>query len=238
MTDFAPSMPHGELEEVFPDVFLVTGTMRGEFFGSTWQFSRNMTVVRDGDALTLINAVRLDDAGLAKLERLGTVAHLVRLGSMHGHDDAFYLHRYGPELWSLGGMPEPAGVRTRRQLRAGGAMPFSDCTLFQFQTTRLPEGILRLDREGGILIACDSLQNWVAPDEFFDAGTVETMTKLGFFTPANLGPAWVQLNEPGAADFQRLRELSFQHALCGHGRPLRHTAMQDYAATFARLFDV
>jgi hypothetical protein len=237
MTDFAPSMPHGELDEVFPDVFVVTGTMRGEFFGSTWQFSRNMTVVRDGGALTLINAVRLDEAGLSSLERLGTVTNLVRLGSMHGHDDAFYLARYSPEFWALRGMPEPPGARVR-ELRAGGAMPFSDCSLFQFQTTRMPEGILRLDREGGILIACDSLQNWVAPDEYFAADTVETMTKMGFFTRANLGPAWIHVNEPGADDFRRLREVPFKHALCGHGSPLRETAMQDYAATFGRLFGV
>ena len=67
MSDYPDAMPHGPLEEVFPDVFFVTGTMRGEFFGSTWQFSRNMTVVREGDDLTIVNSVRLGDDGLRAL---------------------------------------------------------------------------------------------------------------------------------------------------------------------------
>jgi len=64
MSDYHPAMPHGAIQEVFPDVFFVTGTMRAEFFGSMWQFNRNMTIVRENGRLTLINTVRLDDAGL------------------------------------------------------------------------------------------------------------------------------------------------------------------------------
>lgn len=30
------------------------------------------------------------------------------------------------------------------------------------------------------MIACDALQNWVEPDEFFDAGTIEKMREMGF----------------------------------------------------------
>jgi hypothetical protein len=53
------------------------------------QFSRNMTVVRDGNALTLINSMRIDGAGLAQLDALGRVAHVVKIGSLHRRDDAF-----------------------------------------------------------------------------------------------------------------------------------------------------
>lgn len=238
MDRFPPAMPHGPIEEVFPDVFFVTGTMRGPFFGSVWQFSRNMVVVREGDRLTLINAVRLGEEGLAALDRLGKVVNVVKIGSMHGLDDAFYVDRYKAAYWALPGMPHAEGVKVDRELVPGGEMPFADSTLFTFEATKLPEGILVLQREGGIAIACDSLQNWVAPDEFFLPETVATMTPMGFFTKANLGPAWMHVNEPKAVDFTRLKDVPFRHALCGHGAPLRGAASDDYRATFKRLFDV
>ena len=101
MSDFPAAMPHGPITEVFPDVFFVTGTMRGEFFGTMWQFSRNMTIVRDGRDLTLVNSVRLSPDGLAQLDKLGTVKNVVRLGDMHGLDDAFYVDRYRATFWAL-----------------------------------------------------------------------------------------------------------------------------------------
>lgn len=237
MTDFPAVMPHGPLQEVFPDVFFVTGTMRGEFFGSIWQFSRNMTAVRDGDDLTIVNSVRLDDDGLGELEALGNVRNVVRIGDMHGLDDRFYVDRYDATFWAMPNMGVEDGLTVDKELVPGGEMPFGDCTLFDFRTTQRPEGILRLDKEGGIMIACDSLQNWVAPDPFFDEPTVATMTEMGFFTPNNLGLAWLQGSQPQAPDFVRLKEVPFRHALCGHGVPARD-AQDAYHATFNRFFQV
>ena len=238
MGEHPAAMPHGAIDEVFEDVFMVTGTMRNEFFGSMWQFSRNMVVVRDDGALTLINAVRLDDEGLAALDALGAVKHVVRIGSMHGHDDPFYVEHYGATYWALPSMPPKETPPVDRELRVGGELPFPGASLFSFEATKLPEGILRLDRDGGILIACDSLQNWLGPDEFFDESTVEKMSEMGFFAPANLGPAWVHANDPKPDDFVRLKEIEFRHVLCAHGSPLRNTAMPDFHSTFARVFDI
>ena len=36
---FHPSLPHGPIEAIFDDVFLVTGTTRPRFFGMDWQFT-------------------------------------------------------------------------------------------------------------------------------------------------------------------------------------------------------
>lgn len=238
MSDFQPALPHGPLTEVFPDVFFVTGTMREEFFGSMWQFSRNMTVVREDGRLTIVNSVRLDTKGLEELDRLGTVANVVRIGDMHGIDDPFYLDRYHATFWAMPGMDIQSGLTVDKSLTTGGEMPFRDCTFFAFETTKMPEGILRLNREGGIMIACDALQNWTEPDEFFDAATIETMRGMGFFTRANLGLAWLQMSEPKAPDFVRLKTVPFSHALCGHGEPLRDTARQEYHAAFQRFFNV
>ena len=237
MSEYHPVMPHGPIQEVFPDVFYVTGTMRNEFFGSMWQFNRSMTIVRDAGRLTLVNTVRLDDAGLAQLESLGTVANVVRIGDMHGVDDRFYVDRYGARFWAMEGMKVADGLTVDHVLREDGEMPFAGGSMFRFTTTRRPECILRLDREGGIMIACDSLQNWVAPDEFFDEETVGKMREMGFFTPTGLGLAWLHESQPAAGDFVRLKEVPFRHALCGHGEPARD-AMAAYHATFDRFFPV
>ena len=117
-------------------------------------------------------------------------------------------------------------------------MPVSGAEMFIFQTTKVPECIIRLDRDGGILIACDALQNYVAPDEFFSEKSSQVMTKMGFFTPANVGPVWMQAAEPGAEDFERLSTLSFSHVFCCHGAPVLDTAFAAYAATFKRLFGI
>jgi hypothetical protein len=232
----AEAFPHGAIDEVFPDVFFVTGAMKAEFFGSPWQFGRNMTVVREGGELTLINSVRLDDAGLKQLESLGKVANVVRIGALHGRDDAFYVDRTKAKYWSLRGAPD-AGCKVDEELTAT-ALPLRDASLFSFEHTKLPECILRLDRHGGIAIACDALQNWAEPDTFTDDATQAKMKDMGFFTAANIGVAWKHVNEPKAEDFVRLKELSFKHALCGHGAPLRDTAEAAYRATFKRVFDV
>ena len=237
MTEYHPAMPHGPIEEVFPDVFHVTGTMKAEFFGSNWQFNRNMTIVRDGGRLTLINTVRLDEPGLAKLESLGTVANVVRIGDMHGVDDRFYVDRYNAKFWAMDGMRVGDGLKVDQTLTEGGPMPFSNCSMFAFKTTQRPECILRLDREGGIMIACDSLQNWVGPDELFDDETVAKMKDIGFFVPTSLGLAWLQESQPKPDDFVRLKTVPFRHALCGHGSPARDS-MAGYHAAFNRFFQV
>ncbi len=232
----AEALPHGEIHEVFPDVFFVTGAMKGEFFGAPWQFGRNMTIVREGDQLTLVNAIRLTDEGLQQLDALGEVAHVVRIGSLHGRDDAFYIDRNQATYWGLRGAP-PIGLAVGEELRPD-ALPVRGMSLFRFEHTKLPEAILRLDREGGILISCDAVVNWAESDEFIDDATKERMQGMGFFAPANIGPVWRHVNEPKADDFVRLKDVAFKHVLPGHGTPLRDVAQTELHATFKRIFDI
>jgi hypothetical protein len=238
MSAFPEAMPHGEIQEVFKDVFFVPGTMKNEFFCSMWQFSRNMTVVREDGKLTILNSVRLNDEGLAALDRLGKVVNVVRLGDMHGMDDPFYIDRYKATFWALPDMKMQEGLKIDKELKEGGEMPFRDATLFVFTTVKRPECIIRLDREGGIMIACDSLQNWVEPDQFFADDTVETMKKMNFFRTANPGPAWMFESQPAAADFIRLKDIPFEHALCGHGYPLINNAQKEFQKTFHEYFNI
>lgn len=238
MDQFPPALAHGRIEEVFPGVFFASGAMETVLQDIDWKFSRNMTLVRDGERLIILNSVRLDEEGLAALERLGRVTDVVRLGSLHGRDDPFYVDRYGAEYWMMPGMEHETGLKATRTLTPDAPLPITDASLFEFSTTRIAEGILCLDRAGGILIACDALQNWLAPDEFFSDASRELMQKMGFFTPANIGPVWLQRAAPTRDDFARLKALSFKHTLCGHGAPLRDTAHEAYGVTFKRMFGI
>ncbi|MEH6672719.1 hypothetical protein [Halopseudomonas sp.] len=235
MRSFPPALAHGAIEEVLPEVFFVTGAMETVLMELDWQFSRNMIIVREGERLVLINSVRLGDEGLAALDSLGRVTDIVRLGALHGRDDDFYIDRYQAQYWVMPGLePEQPGVA--QSLAEGSPLPLEGASLFQFKTSKLPEGILHLQRDGGILLACDALQNWLQPDEHFCDASRQRMEQMGFFTPANVGPVWLQAAEPGADDFARLKTLSFRHALCGHGEPLLEGAHMAFSSSFDRLF--
>ena len=237
LADYTPGLPHGNIEEIFANVFFVRGTRRWDFQNMMWQFSRNMVVVREGEHLSIINSVRLDDDGLSSLDVLGRVENLIKIGGLHGVDDSFYKDRYDATYWGLPDMVQE-GVQIDRELLPDGKLPISDGSLFIFQTTKVPECILLLERNGGVVIACDALQNWIAPDEFFSDESSAVMTEMGFFQKANIGPVWRQVAEPGGEDFSRLKKLSFRHALCAHGDPLIDTAHQDFCATFHRIFGI
>lgn len=236
MDNFPKALAHGEFEEVFPDVFFLTGAMETVLMEKDWQFSRNMVVVRENESLTIFNSIRLNEIGLAALDKLGTVTDIVRVGALHGRDDDFYLTRYNATLWTLPGLDAPESAREVKHLTADCKLPITDASVFIFEQTNIPESIILLAREGGILIGCDAIQNWTEADEYFSEESTQVMTNMGFFTPANIGPVWMQAAEPKLGDFERLQTLTYQHALCGHGRPLKETAKEAYQATFEKLF--
>lgn len=229
MTDFPPQLPHDDLTEVFSNVFYVQGQIQANFGDFTAHFSRTMTVIRDGTSLTLFNTLRLDAAGLASLDALGKVTNVVRLGAFHGRDDAFYLDRYGAAMWALDGTEHERGVVTDKPMVPGEQGPCEDGTVFSFETATAAESIYHLARHNGILISCDSFQNMLEPDRFFDAQTIKLMTTSGFFNPANIGPGWAKRTAVQSADFQRLMTLKFRHLISAHGAPLMdeaHAMMQ------------
>lgn len=201
-------------------------------------YSRNMTVLRDGTDLTILNSVRLNEEGLKALDALGTVRTIVRLGFNHGRDDAFYLDRYQAEFWAAAGMEFERGEEMSRQLINGEPEPCQGSTVFTFETTNEPEAILRLDRHGGVLIACDSLQNLNCLNEFFNETAIKVMREAGFFKPASIGPGWRHKAEPKPEDFARLKRLAYRHVFSGHGDPCLDNAAEQFNATFADLMGV
>jgi hypothetical protein len=216
MQDFPVQLPHREIT----DVFFVLGQSKYEVQGKAAQFSRAMTVVRDGESLTLINTLRLDDNGLQTLDRLGKVENVIRLAAYHGRDDAFYSDHYDVPVWALEGAAQARPVKNAATLVAGDAGPVQGATTLVYESIAAAEAVIYVHRSGGILIAGDSLQNLTGPNEFFDDATATTLQKGGFFKRGNIGPAWRANLQPDRSDFDRILALEFKHLLPGHGDPL------------------
>jgi hypothetical protein len=235
---FTPAWPHGEIQKIFPDVFFVTGTNKVQHEGADIQTSRNMVIIRNGSELTLINTVRLNEEGLEKLDQLGDVTHIMRIGAFHGRDDVFYRSYYPKsQLWTLKGMTYDNGLKSDQELTPESKKPFPGCSLFVFETSSLPEGILHLDREGGILISCDSIQNITATDPFYSIETAKSFQDQGLVRPANISPIWLGATHTKGSDFDRLlKTMTFRHLITAHGEPVRNTAHQQVTATVKRVF--
>lgn len=235
---FTPAWPHGDIQEIFSNVFFVTGTNKVQHAGINIQISRNMTIICSSRELTLMNTVRLNDEGLRQLDQLGPVAHIVRIGAFHGRDDAFYRSQYpNAQLWALKGMIYENGLKPDRELTPEGEMPFLGCSLFIFKTSTFPEGIVHIKREGGILVSCDSLQNITVTDQFYSPETAKSFQDQGLVKPANISPIWLGATHTKASDFEKLLKIwPFRHLITAHGEPLMNRAYEQVSETIRRVF--
>ena len=73
---YAPATPHDPIEEVFPDVFVVRGSVR---MNPLMSITRNMAIVRHAGELTLVDPIRLNDEEERRLRELGSVKQILRL---------------------------------------------------------------------------------------------------------------------------------------------------------------
>lgn len=237
-----PALPHGELREVLPDFFFVTGTLA--FPGPLpMRSSRNMTVVRAQGRLVLVNSVRLDEPGLAALDRLGTVTDVIRLAGNHGMDDPFYAARYGAKVWALRGQRYTAGFDTKAadtyfapdvEIDGSTTLPLEGATLHRIESSP-PEGLLVLPQHGGVIVSGDCLQNWAAPDEYFNWLARPVMRAMGFMVPHNVGPAWRMQAKPPHADLRAILGLPFGNVLPAHGTPVLGGARELYRPVIDRV---
>ena len=239
---FPPARPHGELTEVLPDLFFVTGTVKmpGPI---PIRFSRNMTVVRRGDRLVVINSVRLDDAGLAALDKLGKVTDVIRLAANHGMDDPFYADRYKARVWAVKGQRYTAGFKTSRldtyftpdvEMDATTPLPIGGATLVTIDSTP-PEALLLLDSPRGTIISGDCLQNWGTPDPYINGLGRFVMKRMGFLQPHNIGPGWLKQGKPPHAQLRSLLDHGFVNVLPVHGTPVLGNATELYRPAIDRV---
>lgn len=241
---FPPVLPHGAIQEIFPDVFMVTGTAQMNT-PVPLRFSRNMTILRQGHELTLVNSVRLNEAGLKALETLGEVKHVIRLAAFHGMDDPFYQDRYGAEVWSVES-PYATGTSTKPSpnkiyftpnhwLPAESALPLMDAELIVLQSPQPQEALLLLHRHDGVLISGDCLQNWHTTDQYFNLIGKILMKTMGFLKPYNVGPAWLKVTRPDVQELKNLMNLNFTHLLPAHGAAVLGEAKELYREVLQQL---
>ena len=239
--------PHGPIEKVLEDIFVVTGSVAMPFMGCCeCRFSRNMQIVRQNDGnLVLINTVRLTDETLQELDELGTVTHIIRIAGFHGMDDPFYKQRYPhATVWTIdenityfsGFDPQTTQyfVSDKYLLPVNGTseFPIQDCELIVIDSKKHPrDGILCLKRrpEGTVFVTGDSLQNFVdCKDGGFNLLGSWMMKRMGFIHPYQIGPAWRKVQQVKKSDMMPLLEYKFDHVLPGHGRPVLGQAWKKY----------
>ncbi|MFN0303147.1 MAG: hypothetical protein ACKVQU_22640 [Burkholderiales bacterium] len=237
---FPQALPHGELREILPSMYLVTGAMK--LARPPLSMSRNMTVVREPAGLVLVNSVRLSEQGLKQLDALGKVTDVIRLAGFHGRDDGFYKDRYGAKVWAVKGQRYTTGFATDSkkeyftydvQMDGDTKLPIAGARLYVVDS--IPsEALLLLERANGVVIAGDCLQNWGTTDAYFNWPAKLMMRMMGFIKPHNIGPGWVKMAKPSANALRGILDLPFEDVLPSHGTPVLGGAKVAYQSAIDR----
>jgi len=235
-SSYPAALAHDPIEQIFPDIFLIHGSAR---VGPGMRMNRNMIIARDGETLALISPVRLSKAEEAKLENLGRVKHVIRIGYYHGIDDRYYVERYGAEFWCQSGSDHYAETRPTRLLDEANVLPTAGTELFIFRQTRFPEAAILIKAHGGLLITCDSLQHWT--DWSYCTLPAKLVVQIfGFSLRTLIGTFWLKYMTPKDGslkpDFERLLKLEFKHLVGAHGRLSRDRAHEEVEAEVRRVF--
>jgi len=237
-----PALPHGDIREVLAGIYFVTGTiaMPGPL---PIRFSRNMTILREGDRLVLVNSIRLGDEGLAALDTLGKVTDVIRLAANHGMDDPFYRDRYKARVWAVSGQRYTAGFNTSAPevyfepdvaIDERTELPLAGARLYTIRS-KPPEGLLVLERHGGTIVSGDCLQHWAEPDAYFSFLGKAMMKMMGFIRPHNVGPGWLKQGKPPKEELRGILDLEFANVFTSHGAAVVGGARDHYRPAIVRV---
>ena len=230
-----PAYKHDEIEKLYPGVYFLHGSIK---MGPGMRMNRNMVILKDGDELTLINSVRMNDESIPTLDKLGSVKRVIRLGDFHGLDDAFYIDRYKCEFWAQDGQETYKSPQITHRISKSAESPFPGSKFFIFEFAKYPEAALLIKKQR-LLITTDSVQyhsDW----SYFTWFTKSVFKILGFKTGLNIGPPWIKrVTAKGITlktDFEKLLELDFDSILAAHGLPMRSGAKQALKEEIHRVF--
>jgi hypothetical protein len=226
------------LQELFEGIWFVRGGVKMPM-RMPMRIGRSMTVVRGDEGLVLLNSMRLSEEGLKELEALGEVKHVIRIAGFHGRDDGFYRERYGAKVYAIEGQSYVRGLAPAKDspepymepdvwLNEQSVLPIADARLKVFSTSKPPEALCLIQRHGGIVIAGDALQHTPQPDRYVSFLAKIIMKRMGFFKPYNVGPGWLQVAHPSAADVRSVLDLEFEHVLPAHGDAVIGGAKEKY----------
>ncbi|MGK0297410.1 MAG: hypothetical protein ACI9XC_001013 [Gammaproteobacteria bacterium] len=236
-----PALAHGEITSIFDGIWFVKGAVKMPMI-LPMKISRSMTIVKDSDSndLTIFNSMRLNDKGLEELEKLGTIKNVVRLSGFHGRDDGFYRERYDAKIYAIKGQAYTRKLSEKVSENDiymepdvwlsddNNQLPIKDSSLKIFKSSQPSEAIAIINREGGILITGDSLQNTAKPDKYANLFAKIMMKKMGFYEPYNVGPGWLKFAKPEINEVRSILELEFSHVLPAHGDPVLGDAREKF----------
>mmetsp|Transcript_18109 Transcript_18109/g.43300 ORF Transcript_18109/g.43300 Transcript_18109/m.43300 type:complete len:268 (+) Transcript_18109:10-813(+) len=241
--EYPPAEGNGQILPLNSDVFYVEGyfTMM-----PLTKVRSTMTILRDGNELTLVNTVRLDEKGLRHLEELGQVRKVVRLGGGHGTHDAFYVQRYNAILYGLAGMKwgpdcgEPQKkigtipLQMDRDLAQGSPVPTGRVIILETKPD-MPEAALHVDRHK-LLITCDCVQNHGAEGDVPSGMAGSMFSVMGFKGEARTPPMWFKFFSPSGTagpmqqSLDRLHDVQWSMLITAHGPPCTENPQQKHKA--------
>lgn len=210
--------PHDDIKEIMPDLYMVRGTIQ---LNPLVYISRNMAIIKHENELTLVNPIRLAEKGEEQLQELGTVKRIFRLGIAHGRDDAYYKEMFHAELWAPGLSKIYEEPEIDRIVTEDDELPFPDAELRVFNDMKSgKDGMLIIKRDGGCLLACDSLQYY--GDKKHHSILARVMLPFMGFTGMCVGPVWLKAVTPEGStlkpDFDRiLANWEFDKFFAAHG---------------------
>jgi len=217
MTSSTPIYPHGNIEEIVEDIFMLRGSIK---MNPLLRITRNMGIIRNGDELTLINPVRVNTKVEAQLTALGKIKHVMRLGAFHGVDDPYYVEKFGALMWAQPGGTTYTEPKIDRQLDSIAPLPFEASEIFEFAGTTQPECALLIKRDKRILFTCDAIQNY-GDYSYNNIPAKILMPFIGFPRETIVGPIWLKYQTPEGEtlepEFRRLLGLRFDSLLAAHG---------------------
>lgn len=233
-----PAEHHLPLREVFPGVWLASSVVTQNIgLGLKIRFGRNMVAVRIDAGWVLINPVRLSAAAEQQLLAQGPILHLVRLGTYHGRDDAYYAERFQPAFWCVPGVHAHPAPQPEHAIVEQGAFPIPGAQVVVFDAATRAECAVCLPQHR-LLLTCDAVQHY-EHDPLLSPLARVVMWPMGFFTPCVIGPLWLKWTTPRGgsqrAAFERILALDFDHLIGGHGTPKIGGAKAALARNVAKL---
>ncbi|CAM9445000.1 unnamed protein product [Discosporangium mesarthrocarpum] len=198
--------------------------------------SQAITGIGPDKGLTLFNTVRLDEKGEAQLLELGPIKRVVRLSSMHGMDDPYYVHKFGTEVWGMPGMTwdeyckkcDP--VTMTHNLLEASLFP-EEAEVVTLENITVPECMLFF-RGKGLLLACDFIMQCENPrhekisDVNFGRLSHFVGRLIGFKGEAVTPSVYVK-NFTKDKNFacikatsDKIQELPYTTIISGHGPPM------------------
>lgn len=223
--NYAPIYPHDPIVEIFENIYLLRGSIK---LGFGLSMNRNMIIIKQNNELTLINAVRMSEAELEKLEALGAVKHVIRLGDFHGIDDQFYIDTYQATFWSQSHHVNYPNLFPIKIIQSSKSPPIKNAEFFIFEQATCPEAILYIE-DKKLLITTDSIQYW-SDWKYFSFLSKIIIYLMGFRLGLFIGGPWLKRVTPKSAslknDFDRLLQLDFQHLVAAHGTVLENSAKE------------